>query len=168
MELPSYKMVTQQRYESVTLGEKKDQTSTGNFVSGFERCLNAGSQNFPSCLARLYFCSCIKQNLNNIDIYIFCLCSLISSSLKCKSSVPISMLLELCMGGISFLHNSYKLAILFLRRTSRRMALMLVWLAYNHSLVLAPVFASGFQPSFCLCWKTTLLQTIYEIRIFLT
>ncbi|CAI8605847.1 unnamed protein product [Vicia faba] len=159
-------MVTQQKYQSVTLGEKKDQTSTSNFVSDFDRCPNAVSQNVPFFLALLYFCSCIKQYLNNIGIYVFCLCSLISSSLNCESLVPISMLLELCMGGISFLHNSYKVTILFLHWTSRRMALMLVWLAYNHSLVLAPAFALGFQPSFCLRWKTTLLQIFYDIRIF--
>lgn len=50
VELPSYIMLTQQRYESVTLGEKKDQTSTSNFVSDFDRCPNAGSQNFPFLL----------------------------------------------------------------------------------------------------------------------
>lgn len=62
---------------------------------------------------------------------------------------PTLMLLELPMGGIF---------ILFLCLTARRMALIQVWLACNHSLVLAPFFPSHFQQFFCLCWKTTLLK----------
>lgn len=127
-------MLTLQRCDSVIFGGRSNQTSTSNFLSDLEPSPTAGSNFFlflmpcPSVFLQLHQASCI-----------FFLCCLIFSSMDCKSLEPTLMLLEHRMGGMSFL---------FLCRTARRMDLILVWIAYNHSLVLAPFFPSNFQPFF--------------------
>jgi len=62
VELPSCRMLTLGRYESVNLGEKNDQTSAGNFVSDFDPSPTAGSKEITPFNALPFCISAVASN----------------------------------------------------------------------------------------------------------
>lgn len=120
--LPSCRMLMLQRYESVIFGGKHDQTAPAILFQILihlqlqeAKKKNPPFNAFPICISAV-----ASKRISTTQTAMFFVHAVLFHQAWTKSLKPILKLLELRMGGISFLHNSQKLSICFYLSDSKR------------------------------------------------